>query len=239
MSKFNCEQCGYSCKTKFLWKQHCLTKKHLQSDQYMCEHCGKTYRQRAGLWKHKKTCIGDTTLTMKMMEQIKEQNEIIKEMIPMIGNRFNINVYLNEKCRDAINMSDFIDSLNIEYDDLNYTLENGVTKGVSSILVNGLNQLEMTKRPIHCTDVKRETMYIKDNNKWNRDNDREKLASLINSVAYKQQQAVIEWEKLNPDWMNTDNGKDEYISLVQSIMKNECYENKIIKTIAKETLIDK
>ena len=103
----------------------------------------------------------------EMMEQMKEQNKIIQDMIPKIGNnnnKFNINVFLNEECRDAINMTDFIESLQIQLEDLNYTKTNGLIEGISSVFVNGLKQLDTYKRPIHCTDMKRETLYIKDNN---------------------------------------------------------------------------
>ena len=309
---FECKKCDYKCSTKFLWNQHCSTRKHNRqhlatppssdTEKNVCEFCGKAYKQRSGLWRHLKKCgekteaqttiICEKTASMtgsdnlqltnvkdedavneikkenadlkelmhmmlagfdkdakmkqEMMEQMKEQNEIIKGMIPRIGNnnnnKFNINVFLNEKCRDAINMSEFIESLQIQLEDLNYTKTNGLIEGVSSIFVNGLKQLETFKRPIHCTDMKRETLYIKDNNEWDRENGKARLRSAINDVARKQRIAIQQWEKENPEWDESERGKEEYIRLVQSVMTDLTSppnENKIIKSIAKETVIDK
>ena len=309
---FECKKCDYKCSTKFLWNQHCSTRKHNRqhlatppssdTEKNVCEFCGKAYKQRSGLWRHLKKCgekteaqtttICEKTASMtgsdnlqltnvededavneikkenadlkelmhmmlagfdkdakmkqEMMEQMKEQNAIIKGMIPRIGNnnnnKFNINVFLNEKCRDAINMSEFIESLQIQLEDLNYTKTNGLIEGVSSIFVNGLKQLETFKRPIHCTDMKRETLYIKDNNEWDRENGKARLRSAINDVARKQRIAIQQWEKENPEWDESERGKEEYIRLVQSVMTDLTTppnENKIIKSIAKETVIDK
>lgn len=309
---FECKKCDYKCSTKFLWNQHCSTRKHNRqhlatppssdTEKNVCEFCGKAYKQRSGLWRHLKKCgekteaqtttICEKTASMtgsdnlqltnvededavneikkenadlkelmhmmlagfdkdakmkqEMMEQMKEQNAIIKGMIPRIGNnnnnKFNINVFLNEKCRDAINMSEFIESLQIQLEDLNYTKTNGLIEGVSSIFVNGLKQLETFKRPIHCTDMKRETLYIKDNNEWDRENGKARLRSAINDVARKQRIAIQQWEKENPEWDESERGKEEYIRLVQSVMTDLTSppnENKIIKSIAKETVIDK
>lgn len=296
--KFECLKCDYRCSKKFLWEQHCSTLKHkrqrsatpsvVSNTLFECELCGKAYKQRSGLWRHKKKCqnidvceesqvVGtdnsaqniesgeimkenmelkhlmhamlsgferDTKMKDQMMDQMKEQSKIIQDMIPRLGNnnnnKFNINVFLNEKCRDAINMSEFIESLQIHLEDLDYTKTNGLIEGVSSIFVNGLKQLETFKRPIHCTDMKRETLYIKDNNEWDRG--KEKLKTAINDVADKQRKAVSEWEQKNPSWIDSDKGKDEYIRLLQSVMgdvSNGPNENKIIKCIAKETVIDK
>jgi len=286
---FYCEKCDYKCSTKYLWEQHCSTQKHNRQQSathhkipelFICEVCNKSYKQRSGLWRHKKKCFpsenekktteelnlndkDNTELTDMMqkmlmefhngvkvrdelMNQVKEQNKIINEMIPRLGNnnnnKFNINLFLNENCRDAINMTDFIKSLSIQLEDLHFTKDNGLIEGVSSIFVNGLKQLDTFKRPIHCTDVKRETLYIKDNNEWERDNGKHKLKDAINDVASKQRKAITEWELNNPSWSSSETGKDDYIKLVRSIITDvneKSNENKIIKTIAKETLVDK
>ena len=139
-------------------------------------------------------------------------------------------------------MTDFIKSLQIQLDDLQYTSSNGLIEGVSSVFVNGLKQLDTYKRPIHCTDIKRETLYIKDNNEWERDSNKSKLKEAISEVAIKQRQAIIDWETKNPHWSKSEQGKDEYLKIVKSVMSDvslETNENKIIKCIAKETVIDK
>ena len=291
--KFRCDICDYECSRKFLWEQHVATQKHKRQQsatpqetptvgEYICEHCGKAYKQRSGLWRHKKRCSPvekvhaslpltemndlekensdlkflvekmitglnkDTKVKDEMMDQLKEQSKIIQDMIPRIGsnnnNRFNINVFLNERCRDAINMSEFIESLQIQLADLHYTKDNGLIEGISSVFVNGLKQLDMFKRPIHCTDMKRETLYIKDNDEWDRENGKKRLRTAINDVANKQRKAISEWETNNPSWDQTEQGKEDYIRLVRSVMMDISSgpnENKIIKSIAKETAIDK
>lgn len=235
--------------------------------------CGKVYSSRAGLWKHRQKCSvtapidasgtstpddgdlkalvhkileHDTRTRDQMMGQLARQNEIIKEMIPRLGNnnnnRFNINLFLKEDCRDAINMSDFIESLQVKLADLQYTQDNGLIEGISSVLVDGLRQLDTCRRPIHCSDVKREVLYIKDNDEWNRQNTTQHLRTAIVDVANKQRKAIAEWERQNPTWKSTAHGREDYIRLVQSVMADidaPQTENQIIRTIAKETVIKK
>ena len=188
----------------------------------------------------------DTKMKDELLDQLKQQNKIIQDMIPHLGNnnnnKFNINLFLNDNCRDAINMTDFINSLPIQIEDLHFTKDNGLIEGVSSIFVNGLKQLDTYKRPIHCTDIKRETLYIKDNNEWERDCGNHKLKDAINDVANKQRKAIAEWETNNPSWATSETGKDDYIKLVRSVMSDvngTPNENKIIKSIAKQTLVHK
>ena len=188
----------------------------------------------------------DTKVKTEMMEQMKEQRKIIQDMIPRIGNnnnnRFNINVFLNEQCKNAINLSDFIQSLQIQMDDLIYTKDKGLIEGVSNVFVNALNQLDTFRRPIHCTDIKRETLYIKENNEWGRDDKKQHIKTAINDIANKQRNIIKEWEEKNPNWENTDRGRDEYIKIVQSAMKDVSEsptENKIIKNIVRETVLSK
>lgn len=189
----------------------------------------------------------DNEIKKEMMDQLKKQNEIIQEIIPKIGNnnnnKFNINVFLNEQCKHAINMSEFIESLNIQVKDLIYTEKNGLIEGISTVFLNKLKQLDTFQRPIHCTDIKREILYIKDNNIWEKEQSKEKIRNAISDVAYKQRYAIKDWELNNPTWDKSETGKDEYINLVKTVMEdiseNSSSENKIIKTIIKETIIDK
>ena len=188
------------------------TTPNVKSEGLVCADCGKVYKYASGLSRHRKQCsvatIDNSTdlqtlvtalnkaeeLKTEMMEQLKEQNEIIKEMVPCMGNNNNnslsINVFLNEECRDAINMSEFLASLQIRLKDLEYTQTNGLVEGISSVLVNGLRQLDTCKRPIHCTDMKRETLYIKENDAWDREHGKTRLRSAIETVADKQRKAI-------------------------------------------------
>ena len=242
-----------------------------KNSKNVCYICGKSYKYRSGLWKHNQKCkqteiiVADTSssgendlksliyemvkglqhdaeIKKEMMQQLKEQQLIIKEMVPKIGNtQLNINVFLNDRCRDAINMTDFIDSLNIQMPDLLYTRENGLAQGITSVFVNHLRQLDTFKRPIHCTDTKRETLYIKNNDSWEQDNDNTGLRIAINDIAIKHRKAISEWERDHPNWSSSEKGKEDYVLLVKSVMedaKNSTSENIIIKNIAKETIIN-
>jgi len=185
----------------------------------------------------------------EMMQQLKEQSTMIREMLPCMGNNntnnFSINVFLNETCRDAINMSEFVASLQVHLEDLEYTRDNGLAEGISSMLVNGLRQLDTCKRPIHCTDAKRETLYIKENDGWEKgegDTGKTPLRSAIGTIADKQRKAIADWEAENPGWEDSEAGKDEYLTTVRSVMADvsqRADEDRIIKSIAKETTIGK
>lgn len=196
----------------------------------------------------------DSEMKNELLNQLKEQNKIIteqqksiNEMIPKVGNnnnnKFNLNFFLNEQCKDALNMSDFIKGLEIQLKDLMYTKNNGIIEGVSNVFVNGLKQLETTKRPIHCTDIKRETLYIKEHDEWEKDEDnKEKLIGALNNIAFKQRRSISDWEKNNPNWIKSDKGKDDYINLIRSVMAevpSGAKDNKIIKNIVKELQINK
>ena len=194
------------------------------------------------------TCMQTMMAMMKEMRAEKEERmkmrEQMSELIPKVGNnnnnRININVFLNENCKDAINMSEFLEGIKVQLQDLEYVKNNSLQDGITQIFVNELKQLETCKRPIHCTDVKRETLYIKDEGDWSKEKPREKLQQGFRDVAHQYRKAISEWEEKNPNWNNNEKLRDEYISLVQKTYKDTygSSENKIIKTIAKETQID-
>ena len=149
--------------------------------------------------------------------------------------------FLNTECKDAMNLTDFIDTLSITFKELEETAKNGYIHGIQTTLLQGIQKLHMNNRPIHCTDMKRETLYIKENNEWEKDSSKEKVKVAIGDLAQKHRVAMAEWEKSNPNWKDTETGKEEYIQLVQSLMsdvQDDAYESKMIKSIAKNTLID-
>jgi hypothetical protein len=249
-----CENCGKFYQDRSgLWKhkKKCLDKKNIinnTKDNAIDNNLKEENNNLKDLIKEIMNGYSkDIEIKKEMMGQLKEQNQIIQDLIPKLGNnnnnKFNINVFLNEQCKDAINMSDFINSLNVQTQDLVYTQKNGLIEGISTVFLNGLKQLDIFQRPIHCTDVKREILYIKENNTWEKEQSKDKIRNAINDVAYKQRDAIKKWEFNNPSWQQTDNGKDEYIDLVKTVMedidKNSYSENKIIKSIIKETIIDK
>jgi hypothetical protein len=190
----------------------------------------------------------------EMMKIIRGQQEQINNIIPRMGNitnnttnnttnNFNLNVFLNEKCKDALNISDFIDSLQITLDDLLFSKKNGISRGITDVMIKGLKELDIYKRPIHCTDIKRDTMYIKDEDKWHKDENHTTMKNTIVKIADKERTALYQWASDNPDWIETEQKQIEYLTMVRSICEPienyENYERKIIKHIEKEIIVDK
>lgn len=186
-----------------------------------------------------------------IIEENKEMRNIVTSMIPKIGNnnyttinnKLDIKLYLNEQCKDAINLSDFIESLKLELVDLDETSRKGYISGMTNIFLRELKQLDIHKRPIHCSDFKREVMYIKDNDIWEQDNEeKDIMKNAIQNVEKKQINKIEEWENENPNWSITNDGKKNYVNLVKNITSVESekdkYQNKIIRSIAKEVILD-
>lgn len=161
-------------------------------------------------------------------------------------NNFNLNIFLNEKCKDAISMIDFIDSLHLGTRDIEYTGRFGYVEGITKIFINGLKELDIYKRPIHCTDLKREILYIKQEKSWEKDSNKIKLKKAIGAVVNKNLQQIQLWQDENPRCNILDT--NEYI-LHLNIMRQSLgggtsevankNNDKIIKNIAKEVIIDK
>ena len=159
---------------------------------------------------------------------------------------FNLNVFLNEHCKDAMNIMDFVDSLKLQLSDLENVGKLGFIEGISNIIVKNLKALDIHKRPVHCSDSKREVMYIKDENKWEKENDEKlKLRKAIKYIAHKNSKLIPEFRSKYPDCGKSDSNKsDQYNKLVIEAMggsgNNDMEkEDKIIKKIAKEVFIDK
>jgi hypothetical protein len=159
---------------------------------------------------------------------------------------FNLNVFLNEQCKDAMNIMDFVDSLKLQLSDLENVGKMGFVEGISSIIVKNLKALDIHKRPVHCSDSKREVMYIKDEDRWEKENDEKlKLRKAIKHIAHKNSKLIPEFRAKYPDCGKSDSTKsDQYNKLVIEAMGGSCNEdfdneNKIIKKIAKEVIIEK
>jgi hypothetical protein len=179
----------------------------------------------------------------------------IKDMVPTIGSNnnnnnninnsknFNIQFFLNETCKDALDISEFIDSLKITLEDLDYSRKNGLVKGITDVMIKGLKELDITKRPIHCTDKKRETMYIKDNAKWEKDEMHEKMRNTIVKIAKKERVALKEWVEKNPDWMETEAKQIEYLTIMRNVCDpiedDDKNNKKIIRNITTNVFVDK
>jgi len=161
--------------------------------------------------------------------------------------QFNLNFFLNEQCKDAINLTDFVDSLNVKLKDLEYTAKTGYAEGISNIFINALSDLNVHIRPLHCSDSKREIIYIKENGEWKKDDeDKSELTKAIKIVGCKNMKQIGEWQKANPEYRNpASKQNDNYMKMLCNVMsgstKEESEKNyeKIIRKIAKEVVIDK
>ena len=190
----------------------------------------------------------------QMMELAKQNSDQMIELAKNAGtnnitnnNNFNLNVFLNETCKHAMNIMDFVSQLQVELDDLEETGRVGYANGISNIFIKGLKQLEVTHRPVHCSDPKRETLYIKNNDTWNKEDEtKNTLLKAIKQVAHKNMNQIPVWREKHPDYNDsTSKENDKYLKIVSESMSGSTQEesnknyNKIIRNIVKETIIDK
>jgi hypothetical protein len=256
---FYCKNCDYSTYNKKDYNRHLNTRKHADNDKMMTNDdkkpqkipnacpCGKVYKYRQGLHVHKKTCnYQEGTQVIELAKLAGNNNDINSHNVNnKVKNKFNINMFLNEKCKDALNISDFVNQLNIGIKDLEETGRMGFADGISKIFINGLNQLDIHNKPIHCNDAKREVLYIKDSDKWVKEEDNKPiLTKAIKEVAYKNIKQISEWQKIYPEYNNPDSKQnDKYLQIVSESMSGSSKEeseknyNKIIRKLAKETVI--
>ena len=311
---FYCKNCDYYTSKRTNYEKHNLTSKHQRMTEdyiggqkvakssqkvailtFKCE-CGKSYKHRQGLWKHKKKCCEDclhdsfqhdnqVKINTKQNENIadkdlimmliKDNNELRKMMMEqqtlMLENNnkvleickngtnnttnthtnshnkaFNLNFFLNETCKNAMNIMDFAESIQLQLSDLESVGEMGYVEGISSIIVKNLKAMDVTERPIHCADKKREIIYIKDEDKWEKEgDDKKKLRNVINKVSRKNERLLQKYKEVHPG-CNFSESKysDQYSKLVIEAMggagnNDEEKTEKIIRNIAKEVVIDK
>ena len=235
-------------------------------------HCGKSYKERSGLWKHKQKCDFDVMnidantqltpeLVLKLIEQNKElqqtlieQNKTIIELAQKAGSynttnnncgnkTFNLQVFLNETCKDAINMTDFVNQIQVSLSELEDTGKLGYAEGISKVFIKNLNEIDYTERPIHCSDSKWETIYIKDDNQWIKDDENKtSLTKAIKQVANKNMKQITEWQKAHPNFNDPESkDNDKYMNIILNSMSGSTKEEseKNYEKIAKEVVINK
>ena len=239
---------------------------------HLCD-CGNKYKHASSLWNHKKKCnsvstdssnndfIFDKEFVMSILKQnadiIKENSALQTQMMEVIKNgthnttnshnkTFNLQFFLNETCKDAMNITDFVNSIQLELTDLMNMGEVGYVNGMSNIIIKNLNDLEVHERPVHCTDVKREVLYVKDEDTWNKEPDgNPKIRCAIKRIAQKNSKQLFEFKHQYPDCVQSHSKhSDTYNNLIIESMggkgDNDAEkENKIIKKVAKEVLVEK
>jgi hypothetical protein len=305
---FDCKKCDFMCSYISDWNRHILTDKHKRkllettnhaiNEENECKNhdclCGKTFKAKSGLWKHKKKCTiflnsknndelldkqidfevstNKEDIVMLLMKEnsefknlLVEQNKMMMDMmknsvvnntninninqnnINQTNNKtFNLQFFLNETCKDAMNISEFIDNISLQLSDLESLGHLGYVEGISKIIIKNLKALDIEKRPVHCSDIKREIMYVKDQDKWEKEvSDKNKIKQVISAVVSKNLGLLPEFQKKYPECMNPESKKsDEYNQIIMEAMgggaeagiKNK---EKIVRKIAKEVAIDK
>ena len=236
------------------------------AENFKCE-CGKIYKFQSGLCRHKKTCnykksnisceVIEENLDYKAMflhvikennefkEIMKKQQDQISELIPKVGNnnnnttnnKFNINVFLNEQCKDAMSINEFVKSIEISLKNLLTTKTKGLGIGLNDIINENMNKLSIYERPIHCTDKKRETLYVKHDN-WEKDTDKKETTKMLKGLQLQQIKNLHKFKESHPNYEEDDDLKHEYMILVNKCTKplSES-EKKLFKNLCDNTYI--
>jgi hypothetical protein len=334
---YNCNLCGCSCKSKYDYDRHCQTRKHkihsvsnnsqpeiiYEEDELCTCVCGKTYKQRSSLSKHRKTCnyykdiinrpptdtatvqisatdihtednefenitentMNKTIITPEFIMSIVRQNQDLKNLLieqreeykeqmnvimnsnqksreelktmleelskpttTIVNNntQFNLNIFLNEKCKHAISLTQFVNSLDVGPHNVEYTGVHGYVAGITKIFMDGLRQLDVHERPIHCTDLKREILYIKEDDTWEKDSpEKTKLKKALNAVVRKNMQQLRAWMSENPRCEILDTNEYHlHLNIMRQciggdVTQEDANNKKIIRNIAKEVVIDR
>jgi hypothetical protein len=268
---FYCDVCHYKCSKSSDYDKHLSTAKHknrtilnnLSPKKFICKYCNKNYNARNSLWYHEQKCNynvsnfnDDKELIMTLLKQNAEMLEIIKNGTNSHNTNsyntnsnnktFNLQVFLNETCKDAMNISEFIENISLQLSDLENMGKLGYVDGVSKIIIKNLNALDISQRPMHCTDKKRETVYVKDDDEWQKEeNDKKRIKQVISGVVSKNLQLLAEYEDKYPECMNPVSKKsDEYNKIIMETIGGgtdvaERNKEKVIRKIAKEITIDK
>jgi hypothetical protein len=242
--KYFCNFCDYYTGNLKDYRKHQFTRKHKLATEstkkspkipkmisnYFCD-CGKNYKDRSGLWRHKKKCntINNNNAVISVNHSdsilnsvIQENNELLKKITDITTNLVdkkntienltvnninnNLNIFLDDYCKNAININDFIDNIQVSRDDLEYNAQHGFISGVTKIIENHLNKFDLNERPLHCTDTKRDVIYMKQNDIWSKDEKKvmEVLSSLIIGVSRDSIRCLNEWKRENPDYADMD-----------------------------------
>jgi hypothetical protein len=259
-------------KHKLMCNETQKTSKIIKS--YTCSKCNVLFNSRTTLWRHTKTCNGintasnviTTELVMELITDNKEMKQIILDQNNTISKlvkngivtnnnitthtnshnkTFNLQFFLNDTCKNAMNIMDFVNNLQLQLDDLEKMGEIGYVNGMSNIIIKNLKDMDVTERPVHCTDAKREVLYVKDEDKWDKEtSDKPKIRKAIKHVAHKNARLLQEFKEKHPDCTKSESKhSDTYTKLMVEAMggkgsNDDEQESKIIKKVSKEITLD-
>jgi hypothetical protein len=251
-AKYECE-CGKEYKSRQGLQQHKKKCKYIEDDTEEIVESNNDNEPS-----YKDLLIQAMKQMQEQQTQIQEQNKEMSEMrkqmldmVPLIGsnnnnttnnNNFNLQLFLNDTCKDALNITDFLNSLQVQLKDLEYTTDNGHVNGITNIFKTALCNMEETKRPMHCTDLKREVLYIKDNDEWHKDENKEVIKSAVTKVVDKNLSNSEKWLDEHPNvFVSGSNDSTRYIKMTENSLGTglETEQNKIVKNILREVIIDK
>jgi hypothetical protein len=239
--------------------------------EQICANCNKSYHNRSGLWRHNKKCkvsenhetIKNTDNKDELINYLIKENQEFKNLILEIVKKdtynttnshntnsnnksFNLQFFLNETCKDAMNIMDFVESIQLQLSDLEKVGEIGFVDGISNIIVKNLKALDVTQRPVHCTDKKREVLYVKDEDKWEKqDEENMKLRKVIKKVTDKNMRLIPKYREKYPDCnQSISRHSDQYNKIIVESMggsgdNDHEKATKIIKNISKQVLVEK
>jgi hypothetical protein len=181
----------------------------------------------------------------KLLALATKQNTVTHMTNTINKQRYNFNLFLNEKCKDAMDIDDFMNSLEVGLEQLHYFGEHGYVNGITKILTDGLNKLDIYKRPLHCTDLKRDIMHVKDNGEWNRDTENKYIKRLIDNVSIRNARTLAKWQNDTPECAISNSAMCKlWYSLTRGTFNNggavgERNEMEIIKNINRNVYIEK
>lgn len=269
-TQYTCKPCNYKTKRKNDYRKHMETNKHkwnvehevivpcvVSEATYVCDICHAKYTHRSNLYRHKRKCKKEEIVACEdtILETLLKDNEILHEQITEIKNKpqivnnlyknkyVNVVQFLNDDCKDAFNLSDFVNMIQVSTNDLQYMEENGYIQGIQNSFIRQLETTEEKKRPIHCTDFKRKQFYIKENNIWDKDNENEQLLDALNTINMNQLKVLEDW-KDNHDWFSSDKNHDKLNNLFVEITQmygddKDKITRKLIHEISKVTSLGK
>ena len=234
--KFNCKYCNKTYKYASGLSRHMHKCSKKQKDGMTLDITSKKHNMAST------TDTGVQDLLMKCFEMMTEQTQTMNKLIPNIGNnnnnttnnKFNLNVYLNDTCKDAINLPEFVNNITLDLVDLMSARKDGLLSSTTNVFLKELQSTEPVRRPIQCTDVKRKTMYIKEAGEWSKDIGNEKLKKAMSSISQKHVHLINDWKQKNPHHMESEQGQEEFVKVIQSATKDIKDDTRRLQSAVKE-----
>ena len=187
------------------------------------------------------------TMIKQLITENAKQQQQIGDLIPLIGNntinntqnnKISIKMFLDQHCKNAINMTDFVNSIKVTLDQLEYTTEHGLTDGLTKTIMDNINRLSIYERPLHCTDVKRETLYIKDDDKWSKDNSRERMKLAIKGATNANYRALKDWQGVHPDFRKDERLTEYFTDMILKLGRSlDGIDDKVLKNLCRSTYL--